>query len=152
MHISLSPQRRDDTLSLELTAPDRVRINGELFNFGPLAEGDLLPEGVIPCRWIVGPVSRVNGEIHLTLVLPHGASPDAHVAFPVPIIDPPLGIVDLPFSQWRETREDRVEGGIVVTTTTHSWQQADDISVEFIPDPEPELAGDPIEEPSHVEP
>lgn len=82
MYISFSPQRRDDTLTLERTAPDRIRINGELFNFGPLADGDELPVGAVPCEWIVGPVQRIDGEIHLALILPHGANPTRDQAFP----------------------------------------------------------------------
>lgn len=83
MRIAFSPQRRDDTLTLERTAPDRLRINGELFNFGPLNEGDVLPE--VPCDWIVGPVTRTDGDTHLTLILPHGPNPSEAVAFPEPI-------------------------------------------------------------------
>src|SRR5690606_35784277 len=84
MRISFSPQRRDDTLTVEKTG-DRLRINGELFNFNTLPDGGTLPAGSIPCDWIVGPVERVDGEIHLTLVLPHGPNPSHAVAFPDPI-------------------------------------------------------------------
>lgn len=143
MKISLSPVGLFKSLVVERTAPDRLRINGELFNFGPLNDGDVIPSGFIPCEWIVGPVTRSEGDIHLTLLLPHGASPDAHVAFPAPILDPPIGIVDLPFSQWCEVLEEQVEGGINRTTKIHRWQQSDEVSVEFIPNP--------IEEPSHVD-
>lgn len=142
MRISFSPQRRDDALTLERTAPDRLRINGELFNFGPLADGDMLQE--VPCEWIVGPVTRDGGEIHLTLILPHGADPDPYVAFPAPIIDPPEGPIDLPFSDWSETSEQRVDGGTMITTTTHRWQQPDVVESVFV--------ADPSEEPEHVEP
>lgn len=96
MHISFTPQRRDDTLTLERTAPDRLRINGELFNFGPLQEGDVLPE--VPCEWISGPVERIDGEIHLTLILPHGANPPQEVAFPESITVTEDGPITLPGS------------------------------------------------------
>lgn len=85
MRISFCPQRRDDALTLEKTSGDRLRINGELFNFGPLADGDLIPEGAIPCDWIIGPVERVDGQVCLTLILPHGPNPSEAVAFPEPI-------------------------------------------------------------------
>ena len=76
MHITFSPQRRDDALVLERTAPDRLRINGELFNFAPLQEGDTIPD--VPCEWIIGPVIREDGVVHLTLIWPHGPNePDA---------------------------------------------------------------------------
>lgn len=96
MKISLSPQRRDDTLTVEKNG-DRLRINDELFNFGPLPDGATIPAGVTPCDWIVGPVSRINGEINLTLILPTGANPSKAVAFPSPLINPPDGILALPF-------------------------------------------------------
>ncbi|MCM2432107.1 hypothetical protein [Agrobacterium rosae] len=96
MKISLSPQRRDDKLTVEKTG-DRLRINGELFNFSPLPDGATIPAGVTPCEWIVGPVSRINGEIELTLILPTGANPSKAVAFPEPLVSPPDGVVALPF-------------------------------------------------------
>lgn len=96
MLISFSPQRRDDTLTLERTTPERLRINGELFNFGPLAEGDAIPAGEIPCDWIFGPVERIDGEIHLTIILPHGPSPSDAVAFPDPIFVEEDGPISIP--------------------------------------------------------
>lgn len=97
MHISFTPQRRDDTLTLERTAPDRLRINGELFNFGPLNEGDVLPE--VPCEWIVGQVERIDGEVRLTLILPHGPNPSEAVAFPEPIHVTQDGPIAIPYDE-----------------------------------------------------
>ncbi|HEU5019696.1 MAG TPA: hypothetical protein VFT69_17195 [Pseudolabrys sp.] len=85
MRISFSPQRRDDALTLEKTSGDRLRINGELFNFDPLQDGDSIPAGEVPCDWIMGPIERIDGEVRLTVVLPHGANPSQAVAFPEPI-------------------------------------------------------------------
>ena len=95
MKINLSPTRRDDVLTVEKTG-DRLRINGELFNFNPLPEGGTIKAGDIPCEWIVGDVARIGGQIELTLLLPHGASPSAAVAFPEPLENVPDGIVLLP--------------------------------------------------------
>lgn len=94
MRISFSPQRSDYTLTLERTSPDRLRINGELFNFGPLNDGDMLPK--VPCDWIVGPVERIDDEVHLTLILPHGPNPSEAVAFPEPISVTQDGPITLP--------------------------------------------------------
>lgn len=96
MIISFSPQRRDDVLALELASPDRIRIDGELFNFGPLPEGGEIPASEVPCRWITGPVERIDGVIHLTLLLPHGPNPPDHVAFPEPITVTENGPITLP--------------------------------------------------------
>lgn len=134
MKISFSPVGVFKALVVERPSVSQLRVNGELFNFDPLGDGDIIPSGAIPCEWFIGPVENIDGEIQLSLRLPHGTNPDAHVAFPAPIIDPPLGVVDLPFSTWYETSESPVEGGVEITTTTHRWQQADQLSVEFIPE------------------
>lgn len=96
MRISFSPQRRDDALALELVSLDRICINGELFNFGPLNEGDIIPAEGTPCEWIGGPVERVDGEIHLTIILPHGPNPSQGVAFPEPIQANVIGPIAIP--------------------------------------------------------
>lgn len=85
MIITFTPQLHAGSLALEKSSGDRLRINGELFNFNPLAEGDTIPAGAIPCDWIFGPVERVGGEVCLTVILPHGPNPSPAVAFPEPI-------------------------------------------------------------------
>ena len=94
MRISFSPQRRDDALVLEKTSGDRLRINGDLFNFNTLGDGDTIP--VVPCDWIVGPVEKVDGEVRLTLILPHGPNPSPLVANPLPITVTDDGPIDVP--------------------------------------------------------
>lgn len=96
MIISFSPQRRDDVLTLKLTAPDRIRINGELFNFGPLPESGTITASSVPCDWLAGDITRTDGEIYLTLILPHGPNPPPHVAFPEPIVVTENGPITLP--------------------------------------------------------
>lgn len=99
MRISFSPQRRDDALVLEKSNGDHLRINGELFNFNPLNNGDVIPAGVVPSDWIVGPVERIDGEIHLTLILPHGPNPSRAVAFPEAITVTEDGPIEVPFDE-----------------------------------------------------
>jgi hypothetical protein len=98
MKISLSPQRRDDSLVV-IKDGDKLRINGELFSFISLPDGATIPAGEVPCEWIVGPVERIDGQINLTLVLPHGPNPSQAVAFPEALIDPADGPLALPFDQ-----------------------------------------------------
>ncbi len=86
MRITFSPIRWDRTLELEKTSGDRLRINGELFNFNTLPEGGTIPAGAIPSDWIVGPVERVDGEVFLTLNLPHGPLPPGKAAVAPPTI------------------------------------------------------------------
>lgn len=98
MHISFSPQRRDDALELVKTG-DKLRINGEMFNFGPLNEGDEIPSGEVPSEWIIGPVTRKNGLITLTVLLPHGPNPSSAVAFPAPVTVDQDGPIAIPFNE-----------------------------------------------------
>jgi len=95
MTINLSPQRRDDTLTV-IKNGDVLTINGEVFDFTQIPDGGLLPKEAVTCEWIVSDIKRINGEIELTLLLPfkYGASEAAR--FPQPIINPPDGEIQFP--------------------------------------------------------
>lgn len=95
MILTLSPQRRDDTLTVARTG-DALTLNGEAFDFSTIPDGGEIAEGIVPCAWIIGPVTRTGGRVTLTLLLPHGADASAAARFPSPIIDPPDGPVALP--------------------------------------------------------
>ncbi|RVQ02402.1 hypothetical protein [Sinorhizobium meliloti] len=95
MKINLSPQRRDDLLEVT-KAGDALTINSVAFDFSALPDGATIPAGEVPCEWLVGSVERIAGELHLTLILPHGPSPSEAVAFPQPIVGAPDGVVALP--------------------------------------------------------
>lgn len=96
MHITLSPVRLDESLTAS-RAGDVLTLNGEIFDFSPLPEGGTLPAEAIASDWITGPVSRIDGELHLTLRLPHGPNPSHAVAFPEPIHVTEDGPIPLPF-------------------------------------------------------
>lgn len=96
MHITLSPMRSDDTLTV-IKAGDTLTINGAAFDFSSLPDGATIPMGEIPCEWIFGAVERVSGRLHFTLILPHGANPSEAVAFPTALDNPPDGTLSLPF-------------------------------------------------------
>lgn len=95
MHISFSPQRRDDTLSVSKSS-DMLTINGDAFDFSTLPEGATIAAENSPSPWIIGPIERIDGKLHLTLLLPHGPNPSNAVAFPELIIDPADGPLELP--------------------------------------------------------
>jgi len=96
MRISFSPQRRDDTLTLEKSSGNRLMINGELFNFDDLQDGDQIASADIPCPWICGPVECIDGEVRVSVLLPHGPNPSEAVAFPEPITVVDDGPIELP--------------------------------------------------------
>jgi hypothetical protein len=95
MLINLSPQRREDILSISKTG-DTLTINGVSYDFSQLPNGATLPREAIDCEWIVSDVNRVNGEIELTILLPHGANASHEARFPEPIIKNDDGQVVLP--------------------------------------------------------
>ena len=136
MRISFSHQMRftSDRLALEKTG-DRIRINGDLFNFNGLNDGDRIRRENIPGEWFAGDVTKTDGEVHLTLILPHGMMPEPWQLFPDDIENVPDGVVDIPFDTWSETSETIVEGGKNIVTTTHRWHQADQVATLFVPDP-----------------
>lgn len=95
MKITFTPMRQDVPLSLEKHG-DVLTLNGEAFDFAPLSEGDTLPRAAVNCPWLASDVTRLNGEIHLTLILPHSASAPQDTLFPAPLTIATDGPIALP--------------------------------------------------------
>jgi len=95
MKINLSPMRRDDTLTISKSS-DTLTINDVPYDFSVIPDGATLPASAVDCEWIVGDISRTNGELNLILILPHGPNPREDQAFPVAIEDVPDGDVVIP--------------------------------------------------------
>ena len=84
MLINFSPIRSDRALEISKSA-DTLTINGVPYDFSQLPNGGTLPREAIGCEFIVSDVNRVNGEIELTILLPHGANASHEARFPEPI-------------------------------------------------------------------
>jgi len=95
MKINLSPQRRDEELTVSKVG-DTLTINGEAFDFGQLPDGATLPKDAVDCEWLASDVERIDGELVLTLLLPHGPNAPESTRFPEPIVSPADGEVELP--------------------------------------------------------
>lgn len=95
MKINLSPQRRDDQLTLE-KAGDTLTFNGTEYDFSQLPDGATLPSDACDCEWLASDVERIDGELVLTILLPHGANAPESTRFPEPIVNPADGVVELP--------------------------------------------------------
>ena len=95
MHITLIPQRRDDLLAVSKQG-DTLTINGITYDFSVILDGATLPASAVDCEFIVGDIERINGILHISLILPHGPNPTQAVAFPAPIINPADGVLELP--------------------------------------------------------
>lgn len=88
--ITLSPMRRDDALAVSV-AGDVLVLNGEAID---LATYTADPE--VPHDWIIGQPVQVEGEWHVTIVLPHGGEAPEATRFPEPITVTEDGPVQLP--------------------------------------------------------
>jgi len=95
MRINLSPQRRDDTLTVT-KAGDVLTINGVEYDFSQVPEGGVLPSDAVDCAWLASDITREDGELTLTLLLPHGANASEARRFPEPLTNVPDGEVEFP--------------------------------------------------------
>ena len=95
MHITFSPVRRDDSLTLEQRG-DALVVNGEVFDFAPLPEGATLTGDAVASEWIVGTTTRRDGVVHVTVLLPHGAGAGQAMLYPSAIDVKKDGAIALP--------------------------------------------------------
>lgn len=96
MIVTFSPQLRNGTLALEKQG-DILTINGVEIDFEPLESGTKLPSEV--CQeyspFLISAQRNNDGELELTLLLPHGKDATQAALFPQPVtaID---GLVEVP--------------------------------------------------------
>ncbi len=95
MRIHFSPVFVDGWLSLARHG-DTLVIDGEAFDFGQLAEGHVLPRAAVSCAMVASDVTRQDGQIVLTLILPHGSDAAEAIRFPAPVDLVEDGPVDAP--------------------------------------------------------
>jgi hypothetical protein len=95
MHITLSPIRHDDRLTLH-RAGNTLIVNGVSHDLSGIPEGATLPRAAVDCGWLGSDIERSDGVLRLTLLLPHGADAPPETLFPVPVMLAVDGPVDLP--------------------------------------------------------
>lgn len=76
-------------------AGDSLKVNGVLFDFSPLDDGDSLPRAAFPDKWVLG-ARRDAGQIHVSLLFPIPPEASYEARFPVPI-NAGDGVVLLPW-------------------------------------------------------
>lgn len=106
MIITLSPicapilPYNSDPLQIEKVGRDLL-INGELFEFSKLQNGDVLPNSAFDLGYIVGDVTcNEQGVVLITLTFPHGYDAPHEAKFPEPILVTEDGPVTLPDACW----------------------------------------------------
>lgn len=94
MIINLSPQVSGKTLSLSVNS-DVLTVNNTDYDFSVIPEGATLPADAVESDFIIGNIDRVDGTIHLTVLLPIQADASESARFPEPI-NQTSGPVELP--------------------------------------------------------
>lgn len=99
MKITLSPARSDAHLEASVSG-EVLTLNGVDISFAGVKDGDIIAAEDTGCDWISGLVTRSDGEIELTLILPHGSNAPPETLFPQaiyaedgPIMLPPYDAV-----------------------------------------------------------
>ncbi len=136
MRVSFCPQRRDDTLTVSRDG-DVLVINGVLEDLSGIPDGATVPAEAIDNEWIVGPIERIDGELHVTLVLPNSSALEPWQAFPEPMTITENGPIDIPCDTTITVARHTVEGGTNIVTTTKRWRQEPEVKTVFVPDPPP---------------
>jgi len=65
LRIIRTPQRSDAVVEFSING-DVLTVNGSSFDFSNVPEGGYVES--VPCQWIVGPVRREGGDIHITII------------------------------------------------------------------------------------
>ncbi|WP_422419105.1 tail fiber assembly protein [Pseudomonas sp. GZD-222] len=95
MIIKFSPVRGGVGLAV-IKKGDTLTVNGVSLDFSRLEDGATLPAEAIGSEWINQAVDRVSGGLVVTLMLPHAADAPEFARFPVDIVNPADGPVQLP--------------------------------------------------------
>jgi hypothetical protein len=84
MKITFSPCRMDAVLAASIDG-DTITLNGQAVDLSGVAEGAAVDAETLGCDWITGQVSRADGVLCVTLILPHGADAPQEALFPEPV-------------------------------------------------------------------
>ena len=91
MNIKLTPINSYNIPSITKQG-DCLTINSTTYDFSQLPDGATLPAEAIDCDYIVGDVSRVNGEIEVTLLRPYTENTKEN-CFPEPLLNAKDGVI-----------------------------------------------------------
>lgn len=95
MKITFSPARHAERPDIE-TRGETLIIDGEAFDLSTIPEGATLPGEAVASMWVCGPVERIDGQLHLTLLLSHDADAPNGTMFPDPVRVTSDGPVPMP--------------------------------------------------------
>ena len=97
IHIKLAPIVSKDRISVS-TSGDTITINNTSYDLSVIPDGSTLPNAseATGCEYFVGDIERIDGELHITLLLPIADRAGQEACFPAPITVEQDGVVELP--------------------------------------------------------
>jgi len=97
IHIKLSPIVSKDRISVS-TEGDTITINNAPYDLSVIPDGATLPNSqeATGCKYFVGDIERIDGELYITLLLPIAEKAGQEACFPSPITVEQDGVVELP--------------------------------------------------------
>lgn len=93
--INLTPQLRSDDLTLEAYG-NKIKINGDELDFSTLPEGATVLAEDIEHPFVIGDVSMIGGNVHMSIILPHVHDAPEARRFPTPLVITGNGAIELP--------------------------------------------------------
>lgn len=135
MHITWLPQRSDATLEASVSG-DILTINGESIDLSTIPEGATLPAFAV--SFDLGEVSRIDGDLHVQMLLPYGIDPEPWQTHPDPMIVSDDGLIDAPCDTVVTVAEVPVAGGVEIVITTTRWRKSPEVVTTFVAIPSPE--------------
>lgn len=97
IYIKLAPIVSRDRISVS-TEGDTITINNGSYDLSVIPDGATLPNAqeATGCEYFVGDIERIDGELHITLLLPIAEKAGQEACFPAPIAVEQDGVVELP--------------------------------------------------------
>ncbi|MDF8360132.1 hypothetical protein [Achromobacter anxifer] len=102
MIITLSPQICGLRVPNIERDGDALIIDGTRFDFGQLAEGAAQARDATASPYFAGEVRRQDGQVRVSILFPIDELASDEMRFPVPFVDPPGGLLELPRIKPRE--------------------------------------------------
>ena len=102
VNIKFHPTRSDTMPQLDVSVKgDVVTINGEVFDFSPLKDGDSLPRAATGSEHFVGVITKTGEDLNIELLMPYRWTEDSNILFPVDL-SIKSGTVKVPTDTQRE--------------------------------------------------
>lgn len=83
VNIKFSPTRSDVMPLLTVSVKGfAITVNGEVFDFSPLQDGDTLNSFAIDSDYFVGDTTVTGADLNVTLAMPYRYTDDESITFP----------------------------------------------------------------------